>query len=112
LDAAAIDAIAFCSDSFDDAPMGRADRALGYSRLLAAAAERSAKPHYQMNMRPGVMRREQVRFLAEHGIATIGGTRQGLGAIDLLARWAAPMPPMRRRDMPAGAGVRDLLAGR
>ena len=32
-----------------------------------------------MNMRPGVMRREQVRFLAEHGIATIGGTRQGLG---------------------------------
>ena len=79
LDAAAIDAIAFCSDSYDDAPMGRADRALGYSRLLVAAAARSSKPFYQMNMRPGVMRREQVRFLAEHGIATIGGTQTGPG---------------------------------
>jgi acyl-CoA synthetase (NDP forming) len=112
LDAAAVDAIAFCSDSFDDAPMGRADRALGYSRLLVAAAARSAKPHYQMNMRPGVMRREQVRFLAEHGIATIGGTRQGLGAIDHLARWAAPPPPTRRIDAPGGVGVASLLSGR
>jgi acyl-CoA synthetase (NDP forming) len=111
LDAAAVDAIAFCSDSFDDAPMGRAERALGYSRLVVAAAARSAKPHYQMNMRPGVMRREQVRFLAEHGIATIGGTRQGLGAIDHLARWAAPPPP-RRIDAPGGAGVVSLLGGR
>jgi acetate---CoA ligase (ADP-forming) len=112
LDAAAVDAIAFCSDSFDEAPMGRADRALGYSRLLVAAAERSAKPHYQMNMRPGVMRREQVRFLAGHGIATIGGTRQGLGAIDHLARWAAPRPPSRRSDAPGGVGVASLLGGR
>ena len=112
LDAAAVDAIAFCSDSFDEAPMGRADRALGYSRLLAAAAERSAKPHYQMNMRPGVMRREQVRFLAGHGIATIGGTRQGLGAIDHLARWAAPRPPSRRSDAPGGVGVASLFGGR
>ncbi|PYN00195.1 MAG: hypothetical protein DME07_17560 [Candidatus Rokuibacteriota bacterium] len=112
LDAAAVDAIAFCSDSHDDAPMGRADRALGYSRLLAAAAARSAKPHYQMNMRPGVMRREQVRFLAEHGIATIGGTRQGLAAIDHLARWAGPPPPTRRIDAPGGVGVASLLGGR
>jgi acyl-CoA synthetase (NDP forming) len=109
LDAASVDAIAFCSDSHDDAPMGRADRALGYSRLLVAAAARSAKPHYQMNMRPGVMRREQVRFLAEHGIATIGGTRQGLGAIDQLARWAAPVPPMRRCEAPASAAVANAL---
>jgi len=112
LDAAAIDAIAFCSDSFDDAPMGRADRALGYSRLLVVAAERSSKPFYQMNMRPGVMRREQVRFLAEHGIATIGGTRQGLGAIDHLARWAGPPAPMRRAAESNGEGVASLLGGR
>ena len=111
LDAAAVDAIAFCSDSYDDAPMGRADRALGYSRLLVAAAARSSKPFYQMNMRPGVMRREQVRFLAEHGIATVGGTRQGLGAIDQLARWAAPPPP-RRAARPRGDGVASLLGGR
>jgi acyl-CoA synthetase (NDP forming) len=112
LDVAAIDAIAFCSDSYDDAPMGRADRALGYSRLLVAAAERSSKPFYQMNMRPGVMRREQVRFLAEHGIATIGGTRQGLGAIDHLARWSVPPPPVRRAAGSVGDGVASLLSGR
>jgi acetate---CoA ligase (ADP-forming) len=112
LDAAAVDAIAFCSDSHDDAPMGRADRALGYSRLVVAAATRSAKPYYQMNMRPGVMRREQVRFLAEHGIATIGGTRQGLGAIDHLARWAQPPRPMRPAAAVTGAGIASLLGGR
>ena len=112
LDAAAIDAIAFCSDSYDDAPMGRADRALGYSRLLVAAAARSSKPFYQMNMRPGVMRREQVRFLAEHGIATIGGTRQGLGAIDHLARWSVPPPLARQTPGPGGDSVASLLGGR
>jgi acetate---CoA ligase (ADP-forming) len=111
LDAAAIDAIAFCSDSHDDAPMGRADRALGYSRLLVAAAAQSSKPFYQMNMRPGVMRREQVRFLAEQGIATIGGTRQGLGAIDHLARWAVSPPP-RWAAGSRGDGVASLLGGR
>lgn len=109
LDAAAVDAIVFCNDSHDDAPMGRADRALGYSHLIVAAAARSAKPHYQMNMRPGVMRREQVRFLAEHGIATIGGTRQGLGAIDLLARWSEPRRPTRQAAVLGGAGVASLL---
>jgi acyl-CoA synthetase (NDP forming) len=112
LDAAAIDAIAFCSDSFDDAPMGRADRALGYSRLLVAASAQSSKPFYQMNMRPGVMRREQVGFLAEHGIASIGGTRQGLGAIDHLARWSVAPPPTRRAAGLVGEGVASLLGGR
>jgi acetate---CoA ligase (ADP-forming) len=112
LDAEAIDVIAFCSDSHDDAPMGRADRALGYSRLLVGAAARSARPHYQMNMRPGVMRREQVRFLAEHGIATLGGTRQGLGAIDHLARWAQPSPPSRPAVAVDGGRVASVLGGR
>jgi acyl-CoA synthetase (NDP forming) len=77
-----------------------------------AAAERSSKPFYQMNMRPGVMRREQVRFLAEHGIPTIGGTRQGLGAIDHLARWAVPPARMRRAAESNGEGVASLLGGR
>jgi acetate---CoA ligase (ADP-forming) len=113
LDAApAIDAIAFCSDSHDEAPMGRADRALGYSRLLGDAAARSRKPHYLMNMRPGVMRREQVSYLARLGIATIGGTRQGLGAIDHLARWAEPPRPPRRAAPAGGRSVASLLDGR
>jgi acetate---CoA ligase (ADP-forming) len=112
LDAAAtIDAIAFCSDSHDEAPMGRADRALGYGRLLAAAAATSSKPHYLMNMRPGVMRREQVDDLARLGIATIGGTRQGLGAIDRLARWAEPPRPPRSARHAAGRSIVSLLDG-
>jgi acyl-CoA synthetase (NDP forming) len=92
--------------------MGRADRALGYSWFLAEAAARSDKPHYQMNMRPGVMRREQVRYLAERGIATIGGTRQGLGAIDRLARRAEPPRPARPAARLDGHGIAGLLAGR
>ena len=110
LDAAAtVDAIAFCSDSHDDAPLGRAERTLEYSRLLADAAARSAKPHYLMNMRPGVMRREQVEYLAQLGIAMIGGTRQGLGAIDRLARYAERPRPPRPPARLGGQGVARLL---
>jgi acyl-CoA synthetase (NDP forming) len=53
----------------------------------------------------------EVSDLDEHGIATIGGTRQGLGAIDHLARWAVPLRPTRRIDAPGGAGVASLLGG-
>jgi acyl-CoA synthetase (NDP forming) len=114
LDAAAtVDAIAFCSDTHDDAPLGRgAEGALEYGRILAEAAARSAKPHYMMNMRPGVMRREQVEYLAQFGIAMIGGTRQGLGAIDRMARYAEPALPPRPAARLGGRSVARLLDGR
>jgi acyl-CoA synthetase (NDP forming) len=91
----ATDAIVYCSDSFDQPPLGRAERVLDNVRLLAGAAQKSQKPHYLMSTRPGVVNREQVDALAERGIVVIGGTRQGLGAIDRLARWAAPAPAPR-----------------
>ena len=90
------DAVVFCSsDSVDDQPLGRPGRELGYAKVLAAAAQASAKPHYLMTMRPGIMHSEQARLLAEVGVPVICGTRQGLGALDRLARWAEPRPPIR-----------------
>jgi len=106
------DAIALCSDSFDDQPMGRAERPLAYAQPLAASAQRSTKPHYMMTTRPGMIHREQLRMLASVGVPVICGTRQGLGAIDLMARYAAPRPALlpSRARLAAGlaAGVRTI----
>ncbi|MEJ0072366.1 MAG: hypothetical protein WDO24_30860 [Pseudomonadota bacterium] len=73
------DAIAYCADSFDDQPMGRAERALDYAKLVADAARTSDKPHFLLSTRPGVIHRGQVRLLGEIGVPVIGGTRQGPG---------------------------------
>ena len=89
------DVVVMCSDAADEQPMSRTERALDYVRILSAAAAESAKPHYLMGMRPGVMMRAQVDFLREHGLTVIGGTRQGLGALDRLARWSVPTASAR-----------------
>src|SRR5215470_15680908 len=104
------DVIVFCGDSCDGQPMGRAERTLAYTKILLAAAQASSKPHYAMNTRPGLMLREQVDLLREHGIAMIGGTRQGLGAIDKLARYSEP-PPAGRAAAVAGPGLAKYLQG-
>ena len=98
---AAYDAIAFCSDGFDDQPMGSPARALDDAKFVAEGAQQSAKPFYLMTTRSGVFRRDVVAFLREHGIAVIGGTRAGLGAVDRLARWSEPLAAPRA---PRGAG--------
>jgi acyl-CoA synthetase (NDP forming) len=82
------DAITFCSDSFDDQPFGTPERLLAYARILVEGAARSSKPFYYMTTRSGIFRRDVLAFLREHGIPVVGGTRQGLGAIDRLARWS------------------------
>lgn len=87
------DAVVYCVDSHDDQPMAAPERLLDYAGFLAEAARRSDTPHYLMNMRPGVMNRMQIALLAKAGVPVIGGTRQGLGAIDRLGRYAAPLPP-------------------
>jgi acyl-CoA synthetase (NDP forming) len=104
------DAVALCSDSFDDQPIGAPSRMLEYARLLAAGARASTKPFYFMTMRSGVFRRDQSEFLREHGIAVIGGTRQGLGAVDRLARWSEPRRPARA-STGSGGRLAALLAG-
>ena len=105
------DAIAFCSDGFDDQPMGSPARALDYTKTLAEGARQSAKPFYLMTMRSGVFRRDVVEFLRQQGIAVIGGTRAGLGAVDRLARWSEPLAPARPAPG-AGGAIRSLQGGR
>lgn len=89
-------AVVFCSsDSVDNQALGRPGREEDYARLFAAAAAKSTKPHYFMTMRPGVMHSGQLRILADAGVAVVGGARQGLGAIGLLARWNTPLASLR-----------------
>ena len=80
------DVIAFVRDNFDDQPFDAPETARSYIDMFAAAARRSAKPHYLLTTRPGVMDRALVGVLREHGVAAVGGFREGLMAIDRLAR--------------------------
>src|SRR2546430_5530939 len=63
-----------------------------------------------MTARSGVFHREVITFLRQQGIALIGGTRQGLGAIDRLARWAEPARALRG-GAGKGRAIRALLGG-
>jgi acetate---CoA ligase (ADP-forming) len=80
------DAIVLLRDNFDDQPFDMPGIALAYLDLFIAAAERSRKPHYLLNTRTGLMDRALAAYLREHGVATVSGLREGLGAIDRLAR--------------------------
>ncbi len=91
----AIDAVVWCTDSADDSALGTPERFMTYARILAEGAKASTKPFYLMGTRPGIFRRDQHELLAAQGVALIGGTRQGLRAIDRLARQAAPTGPLR-----------------
>jgi len=84
------DAIVYYADYHEDQPMVSHERLIADARLFADHARVDTRPHYLINTRPGVMNVAQVRFLAGRGIPQLGGTRQGLGAIDRLARYAAP----------------------
>ena len=105
------DAVAFCTDGFDDQPMGSPARALDYGKALMEGAQQSAKPFYLMTTRSGVFRRDVVAFLREHGIAVIGGTRAGLGAVDRLARWSEPLAAPRL-SRGGGGGIQAMQTGR
>jgi acyl-CoA synthetase (NDP forming) len=105
------DAIAFCTDGFDDQPMGSPARALDYGKTLVEGARQSAKPFYLMTTRSGVFRRDVATFLREQGIAVIGGTRAGLGAVDRLARWSEPLAAPRPVRGGGGA-IQAMLKGR
>ncbi|MBV8355804.1 MAG: acetate--CoA ligase family protein [Candidatus Eremiobacteraeota bacterium] len=104
------DVIVFSGDSCDGQPMGRAERTLAYTKILLDAAQASSKPHYVMNTRPGLMLREQVALLRQHVIPMIGGSRQGLGAIDKLARYLEPPLPRRAPSAP-GPSIATYLQG-
>jgi acyl-CoA synthetase (NDP forming) len=80
------DIIVFARDNFDDQPFDWPQTAMTYLDLFAEAARQSAKPHYLLSTRPGIMDRNFVAYLRERGVAVIGGIREGLGALDRLGR--------------------------
>jgi acyl-CoA synthetase (NDP forming) len=103
------DAVVFCTDHFDGQGMGEEDRPLLYASCITEAAAQSDKPHFLMNMRPGLMHRGQLAMLTQAGIAMIGGTRQGLGAVRRLARQAQHLPAARPMAAPGGLRLVDML---
>jgi acetate---CoA ligase (ADP-forming) len=82
------DIVVFCRDNSDGQPFESPEIGWAYLELFERAAASSGKPHYLLHTRPGLMNREQVARLRQAGIATVGGIRDGLGAIDRLARLA------------------------
>ena len=106
------DVVTFCSDSFDDQPYGTPERLMAYARILADGAAESPKPFYYMTTRPGIFRMDVFEFLRERGIPLIGGTRQGLGAIDRMAGWTRPPAPRRTVAAERTARIAAALGGR
>jgi acetate---CoA ligase (ADP-forming) len=82
------DIVVFCRDNCDGQPFESPEVGWAYLELFERAAASSGKPHYLLHTRPGLMNRGQVAHLREAGIAVVGGVREGLGAIDRLARQA------------------------
>jgi acyl-CoA synthetase (NDP forming) len=80
------DAIFFCRENSDGQPFDAPETARMYIDMFADAAQRSSKPHYLLSTRPGVMDRALVARLRERGVGVVGGLREGLAAIDRLAR--------------------------
>jgi acetate---CoA ligase (ADP-forming) len=107
-----IDSVVWCTDSADDSPMGTPERFMTYARMLGDAAAASTKPFYLMGTRPGIFRRDQHEYLSALGVAMIGGTRQGLRAIDRLARSLVPRAPLRPERPAPTLTVASLCAGR
>lgn len=106
------DAIVLCNENVDNAPIGRAE---GVMRLFCESARSSAKPHFALNMRPGLMHSGNVALLREAGAGMLGGVRQGLLAIDRVARFecarqrvAGPRTEVASAPLP-GAGSRRTI---
>ena len=82
------DIVVFCRDNCDGQPFEMPELPWSYIELFVRAAANSGKPHYLLHTRPGVMNREQVAYLRAASIPVVGGIREGLAAIDWLARHA------------------------
>ena len=91
-----IDAICYCNDTSNDPIIGQPSRVFENTEILSKAASASTKPYYLLSTRSGVMNRKQVDAMREAGLVVIGGTRQGLCAIDRVGRWSQGLKSVRR----------------
>jgi acyl-CoA synthetase (NDP forming) len=81
------DCVVFCRDNCAGQPMDVPETALNYLQQFARAAVASDKPHYLLHTRAGQLDPAHVECLRAAGIPIVSGIREGLGAIDKLARW-------------------------
>ena len=93
------DAVVFLRDNGDAQPMDQPETALNYLKQFGRAAAASDKPHYLLHSRAGRIDPAHVDCLREAGIAIVTGIREGLGAIDKLARWAAAKTDWKRNSV-------------
>jgi acetate---CoA ligase (ADP-forming) len=107
-----IDAIIYCTDTSNEGHLGHPGRILENVKMLADAAKNSHKPYYLMSSRPGVMNSQQAKALREAGLVQIGGTRQGLGAIDRVGRYVMGRKPVRTPASRSRAKLAELLAAK
>jgi acyl-CoA synthetase (NDP forming) len=105
-----IDAVVYCADSSNEGHLGNPARVLENVKMLVSAAEKSTKPYYLMSSRPGVMNVQQVKALREAGLVQIGGTRQGLAAIDRVGRYMTKPKPLRKAARRVPGPLAKLLA--
>jgi acyl-CoA synthetase (NDP forming) len=91
-----IDAVVYCADTSNEGHLGDPRRLLENVKMLTDAAKASSKPYYLMGSRFGLMNTQQAKSLREAGLVQIGGTRQGLGAIDRVGRYTTPPQPLRK----------------
>lgn len=103
-----IDSICYCSDTSNDPVIGHPGRVLENVTMLATAARASTKPYYLLSTRAGVMNRKQVDAMRQEGLVVIGGTRQGLSALDRMGRWALGLKPLRRSTLATPKPARSL----
>ena len=107
-----IDAIVYCNDTSNEGHLGEPGRALENVKMLATQASASQKPFYLMSTRSGVMNLQQINALREEGLVQIGGTRQGLAAIDRVGRFMTAQKPLRAPADGARPQLADSLAGK
>ncbi|WP_084651536.1 acetate--CoA ligase family protein [Ottowia thiooxydans] len=106
------DAIVLCNENNENAAIGRSELAC---TVFAQSAATSEKPHYLLNTRPGLMHTGNLELLGGAGAAMLGGVRQGLSAIDVLARWSrtdvqsAELPVPRGENVLASMGARTTV---
>jgi acyl-CoA synthetase (NDP forming) len=103
-----IASICYCADTSNEGHLGHPGRVLENVKMLAEAAKTSSKPYYLLSSRAGVMNTAQVKAMREAGLVNIGGTRQGLAALDRVGRWMMGAQPVRK----AGASAHSELPRR
>jgi acyl-CoA synthetase (NDP forming) len=90
-----IHSVLYCADASNDPIIGQPSRVYENVNMLTEAASKNDKPHYLMSTRAGVMNRKQIDGMRDSGLVVVGGTRQGLGALDRMGRWSQGLKPVR-----------------